>query len=104
MVENVCQKYHRIYLEDFIFTGRSKNLQEKPSEIQFNSQDVFRCLPLTKESWSRYIKFSKSENQEQKDHPETDKQGTIYEAQQDMSYSSRRDALRIQTHKKRDGN
>ncbi len=104
MIENVCQKYHRIYLEDFVFTGRSKKLQEKPLEIQFNSQDVFRCLPLSKDSWSRYIKFSKFEKREQKDHPQTDKQGTIYEAQQGMSYSSRRDTLRIQTHKKRDGN
>ncbi len=70
-------------------TARSKKLQEKPLDVQFNSQDVFGYMLLPKEPWLRYMKFSKSENQEQKDHPQTYEPGTIYEAQQGMCYSSR---------------
>jgi hypothetical protein len=42
------------------FIARSKKLQEKPLEIQLNLQDVFGYMPLPKECWSRYMKFSKS--------------------------------------------
>jgi hypothetical protein len=44
LVENVYQAYHRIYHEDFCFTGRSTKFQEKPLEVQFNSQDVFEYM------------------------------------------------------------
>jgi len=64
-------------------------LQDKPLDIQFNPQEVFGYMPLPKESWIRYMKFSNLENQEQKDHPQTYEPRTNYEAQQDMSYSSR---------------
>jgi len=70
-------------------TVRSKKLQEKPLNVQFNSQEIFGYMLLPKESWLRYNKFSKSENQEQNDHSQTYKPRTIYEAQQDMCYSSR---------------
>jgi hypothetical protein len=46
-------------------------------------------MPLAKEPWLRYMKFSSLENQEQKDHPQTYEPGTIHEAQQGMCYSSR---------------
>jgi hypothetical protein len=39
-------------------TFRSKKLQEKPLDVQFNSQEVFGHMTLPKESW--YMKFSKS--------------------------------------------
>jgi hypothetical protein len=54
--------------------------------MQFNSKDVFGYMPLPKESWLRYMKLSKSENQGKKDNPQTYKPGTIYEAQQDVVY------------------
>jgi hypothetical protein len=41
----------------YISRTRSKKLQEKPLEVQ----NVFGYMPLAKESWSGYIKFSKSE-------------------------------------------
>jgi hypothetical protein len=72
-------------------TARSKKLQEKPLDVQFNSQDVFGYVPPPKECWFRYMKFSKSENQEEKDHPQTYEPWAINEAQQDMCYSSRDD-------------
>jgi hypothetical protein len=34
-------------------TVRSKKLQEKPLDVQFNSQEVFGYMPLPKESWFR---------------------------------------------------
>jgi hypothetical protein len=75
----------------------------KPLEVQFNSQDTFGYMPLSKESCSSYIKFSKSGKSGKKVHPQTYLQGTIYEGQQDMCYSSR-NALGNQTHRKRDKN
>ncbi len=63
----------------------------QPLDVQFNSQDVFGYMPPPKECWFRYMKFSKSENQEEKDHPQTYEPWTINEAQQDMCYSSRDD-------------
>jgi hypothetical protein len=56
-----------------------------------------------KESWSRYIKFSKTGTSGTIRSSTNHEQGTIYEAQQDMCYSSR-DALGNQTHRKRDRN
>jgi hypothetical protein len=50
-------------------TARSKKLQEKPLDVQFNSQDVFGYMLPPKECWFKYMKFSKSENQEETDHP-----------------------------------
>jgi len=41
-------------------TVRSKKLQEKPLDAQFNLQEVFGYMPPPKESWLRYMKFSKS--------------------------------------------
>jgi hypothetical protein len=35
-------------------TARSKKLQEKPLDLQFNSQDVFGYMLLPKESWLRF--------------------------------------------------
>jgi hypothetical protein len=46
-------------------------------------------MPLPKESWLRHMKFSKSGKSGTKDHPQTYEPRTIYEAQQDMCYSSR---------------
>jgi hypothetical protein len=37
----MCQRYHRIYLEDFVSQRGPRSLQEKHLEVQFNSQDVF---------------------------------------------------------------
>ncbi len=45
----------RLYIK-----ARSKKLQEKPLDIQFNSQDIFGYMLLPKESWLRYMNFSKS--------------------------------------------
>jgi hypothetical protein len=72
-------------------TARSKKLQEKPLDVQFNSQDVFGYMLPPKECWFKYMKFSKSENQEETDHPQTYEPWTINEAPHDMSYSSRDD-------------
>ncbi len=57
-----------------------------------------------KESWFSYVKFSKSGKSGTKKivHKPMNK-GAIYEAQQDMCYSSR-DTLGNQTHRKRDRN
>jgi hypothetical protein len=44
---------------ELCLTARSKKLQEKPLEVQSNSQDVFGYMPLPKESWFRYMKSSK---------------------------------------------
>jgi hypothetical protein len=54
-----------------------------------------------KESRSKYIKFSKSGKSGTKIISTTYKQGTIYEAPQDMCCSSK-DNLVTQTHRKRD--
>jgi hypothetical protein len=43
-------------------------------------------MPVPKESWLRYMKFTKSGKSGTKRSSEP---GTIYEAQQDMCYSSR---------------
>jgi hypothetical protein len=69
----------RYTLNTLKITARSKELQVKPLEVQFNLRDTFGYMPLPKESWSSYIKFSKSGKSGTKDHPQTYKQGTIYE-------------------------
>jgi hypothetical protein len=43
--------------EGHCFTSRSKTLQEKPLEVQFNLQYVFRYMSQPKESWFSYVKF-----------------------------------------------
>jgi hypothetical protein len=68
----------------------------KPLEVQFNSQDTFGYMPLPKESWSSYIKFSKSGKS-------GTKRSSTNLPTRDMCYSSR-DALGNQTHRKRDRN
>jgi hypothetical protein len=61
LVERVYQKCHRINLEDFVSQQDLKKLQEKPLDVQFNSQNAFGYMPPPKESWFRYMKSSKSE-------------------------------------------
>jgi hypothetical protein len=48
---NTCILWLRTFIKNITgytsrtcFTARSKELQEKPSEIQFNSEDVFRDM------------------------------------------------------------
>jgi hypothetical protein len=47
-------------LRTLLFTVRGKKLKEKPGEVQFKSQDIFGYMPLSKESFSSYMKLSKS--------------------------------------------
>jgi hypothetical protein len=48
------------------FTARSKKIQEKLFEVQYNLQNVFGYMLPPKESLSRSIKLTKSESLEQK--------------------------------------
>ncbi len=65
---NTCRLWLRMFVKDITrytlntlkITARSKELQVKPLEVQFNLRDTFGYMPLPKESWSSYIKFSKS--------------------------------------------
>jgi hypothetical protein len=60
--------------------ARDKKLREKPLDLQFNSQDVFGYMLRPKESWFRYIKFSKSGKLGTKRHPQAYKPWKTYEA------------------------
>ncbi len=65
-------------------TARSKKLQEKPLDVQFNSQDVLGVCRCQKSFGLGTWNSQSLENQEQKDHPQTYEPWTIYEAQQDI--------------------
>jgi hypothetical protein len=60
LVESVCQKYHRINLEDSVSQLDPRNYKRSLLDVQFNSQEIFGYMLLPKESWLRYMKFSKS--------------------------------------------
>ncbi len=72
-------------------TARSKKLQEKPLDVQFNSQDFLGKCRCQKSVGLGTWNSQSLKNQEEKDHPQTYEPWTINEAQQDMCYSSRDD-------------
>jgi hypothetical protein len=62
MVKNIYERYHKTYLEDFALHCKVQEITREGMRIQFKSQDIFGYMPLSKESFSSYMKLSESGN------------------------------------------